>query len=155
MLSINSELRYEITSTNVSIPKFTAVSFTLSRSMGLVAVVEAKMLYWTSGVTRYHHLRNEDIRGPYRVAPIVEKLEKRRLRWCGHINCADENSLANVDLNIKDDGKQSKGYLKQRLIDTVNSDLESSQIHSNQAHDPAKCCNWLRYSYPISKHDKD
>ncbi|CAD7083972.1 unnamed protein product [Hermetia illucens] len=39
-----------------------------------LAVMETKMLRWTSGVTRFDHIRNEDIRDRYRVAQIVEKL---------------------------------------------------------------------------------
>lgn len=44
----------------------------------------------------HDHIRKEDIRGRYRVEPIVVKLRERRLRWYGHIVCADEDSLARI-----------------------------------------------------------
>ena len=44
-----------------------------------LAVMETKMWRWTSGVTRFDHIRNEDIRDQYEAAAIVEKLRERRL----------------------------------------------------------------------------
>lgn len=48
-------------------------------------VNEMKMLRWAGGVTRLDKVRNEYIRGSFKVAPIHEKLKKTRLRWYGHI----------------------------------------------------------------------
>lgn len=43
-----------------------------------------------------HH---EDIPDRYRVAPFVETLLERALRWYGHVIRPDETSLAEIRLN--------------------------------------------------------
>ncbi|EYC36533.1 hypothetical protein Y032_0886g2861 [Ancylostoma ceylanicum] len=50
-----------------------------------LGVMEARMLRWASGITRLDHIRNEDIRKRYGVAPIQEKMREQRLRWLGHV----------------------------------------------------------------------
>ncbi|CAD7076713.1 unnamed protein product [Hermetia illucens] len=100
--------------------------------------METKMLRWTSGVTRLDHIRNEDIRDRYGVAPIVEKLRERHLRWYGQAIRANENSLAKIGLNIEVDGKRPKGRPKQRWLDTLDGDLKASRLHPDQAFDRAK-----------------
>ncbi|CAH2234485.1 jg1627 [Pararge aegeria aegeria] len=44
-----------------------------------------KMLRWAAGVTRLDKVRNEYIRGSYKVTHITDKLTKGRLRWYGHV----------------------------------------------------------------------
>ncbi|CAH2210124.1 jg25442, partial [Pararge aegeria aegeria] len=46
-------------------------------------VNEMKMLRWAPGVTRLDKVRNEYIRGSYKVAHITDKMTEGRLRWYG------------------------------------------------------------------------
>ena len=119
-----------------------------------LVVMETKMLRWTSGVTRLDHIRNEDIRDRYGVAPIVEKLRERRLRWYGHAIRANENSLAKIGLNIEVDGKRPKGRPKQRWLDTLDGDLKASRLHPDQAFDRAKWRSRSRRADPACERDK-
>lgn len=80
------------------------------------------MFRWTSGVIRLDPNRNEDTRNWFRVALIVEKLWKRRLRWYSYVIRANESILAKIGLNIKVDGERPKDRPKQRLLDV---DLEA------------------------------
>ncbi|XP_059049461.1 uncharacterized protein LOC131844564 [Achroia grisella] len=58
------------------------------------------MLKWSGGVTRLDKVRNEYIRGSFRVAPIVEKVRESRLRWYGHIQRRENNYVVKKVLKI-------------------------------------------------------
>ncbi|XP_059048811.1 uncharacterized protein LOC131844043 [Achroia grisella] len=61
---------------------------------------EMKMLRWSSGVTRLDRVRNEYIRGSFKVAPITEKLTESRLRWYGHVMRSDEDYVVKKGLKL-------------------------------------------------------
>ncbi|XP_063545740.1 uncharacterized protein LOC134753731 [Cydia strobilella] len=50
-----------------------------------VHTTEMKMLRWAGGVTLADRVRNEHIRGSFKIRPIEEKLSETRLRWYGHV----------------------------------------------------------------------
>ncbi|CAD6198992.1 unnamed protein product [Caenorhabditis auriculariae] len=66
-----------------------------------LAVMETTMLRWTAGVTRLDHVKNEDIRKRFGVAPIREKLRENRLRWFGHVLRADLTSIAKTSHTLE------------------------------------------------------
>ncbi|VDO65718.1 unnamed protein product [Heligmosomoides polygyrus] len=55
--------------------------------------MKTKMLRWTAGVTRLDRLRNDTIRQRFGVAPISDKLPEARLRWYGHVLCANDDTV--------------------------------------------------------------
>ena len=118
-----------------------------------LAVMETKMLRWISGVTRFDHVRNDDIRQRYGVAPITEKLREARLRWYGHVLRADDNSLAQIGLNIDIPGKRPKGRPRQRWLDTLHADLQAARLHPDQAFDREKWRTRSRRADPATKRD--
>ncbi|XP_063540748.1 uncharacterized protein LOC134749662 [Cydia strobilella] len=61
---------------------------------------EMKMLRWAGGVTRLDRIRNEHVRGTFRVAPIIDKVKESRLRWHGHIMRQDDRFPVKSVLNI-------------------------------------------------------
>lgn len=63
---------------------------------------EMKMLRWAGGVTRLDKIKNEYIRGSFKVAPIVEKVKESRMRWYGHIHRRNGEHPVQKALDIKD-----------------------------------------------------
>ncbi|XP_047986492.1 uncharacterized protein LOC125226544 [Leguminivora glycinivorella] len=61
---------------------------------------EMKMLRWAGGVTRLDKVRNDYVRGSFKVAPIVEKVKESRLRWYGHIQRREDDDVVKKVLNI-------------------------------------------------------
>ncbi|KAG7296805.1 hypothetical protein JYU34_020747 [Plutella xylostella] len=69
-------------------------------------VAEMKMLRWAGGVTRLDKVRNEHIRGSFKVAPIAEKLKETRLRWFGHVMRREDDYAVKKAMHIP---SQSRG----------------------------------------------
>ncbi|CAG4946044.1 unnamed protein product [Parnassius apollo] len=46
---------------------------------------EMRMLRWEGGVTLKDKVRNEHVRGSFKVTPITDKITESRLRWYGHV----------------------------------------------------------------------
>ncbi|XP_061708627.1 uncharacterized protein LOC133518879 [Cydia pomonella] len=61
---------------------------------------EMRMLRWSAGVTLLDKVRNIHIRGSCKVAPIIDKVKERRLRWYGHILCRPTDHMVNVALSL-------------------------------------------------------
>lgn len=69
----------------------------LSRKM---TTTENKMLRITAGVTLFDHVESRHIRGSLRIRePIVEAMEKKRLRWYGHIKRREDTHLVVESIN--------------------------------------------------------
>ncbi|KIH47305.1 hypothetical protein ANCDUO_22637 [Ancylostoma duodenale] len=64
-----------------------------------------KMLRWIAGITRLDHICNEDIRQRFGVASVAEKPCANRLRWFGHVSCADNDSFCKISFNLGVVGK--------------------------------------------------
>ncbi|VDP06475.1 unnamed protein product [Heligmosomoides polygyrus] len=83
-----------------------------------LSVVEAKMLRWTAGFTRLDRVRNDTIRQRFGVATIADKLREARLRWCGHVLRANDDTVCKIDLNLEVPRKRPRGRPKQHWLDT-------------------------------------
>ncbi|KIH61602.1 hypothetical protein ANCDUO_08123 [Ancylostoma duodenale] len=62
--------------------------------------MEIEMLRWMAGIERLDHIWNEDIRQHFGVAPITDKLRETRLRWFGHVLCADSDSVCKIGFRL-------------------------------------------------------
>ncbi|XP_047543303.1 uncharacterized protein LOC125075640 [Vanessa atalanta] len=69
---------------------------------------EMKMLRWSGGVTRLDKIKNEYIRGSFKVAPISDKLTESRLRWYGHVMRRDEDHVVRKALKLPEQ-KRGRG----------------------------------------------
>lgn len=69
---------------------------------------EMKMLRWSGGVTRLDKVRNEYIRGSFKVAPIHNKLTENRLRWYGHVMRRPEEHVVKTALSLPEN-KRGRG----------------------------------------------
>ncbi|CAD6198523.1 unnamed protein product [Caenorhabditis auriculariae] len=119
-----------------------------------LAVMETTMLRWTAGVKRLDHVKNEDIRKRFGVAPIREKLRENRLRWFGHVLRADPTSIAKTSHTLEVDGKRPRGRPKRRWMDTLNEDLKETKLHPDQAADRTKWRQRSRKTDPATERDR-
>ncbi|CAG5046622.1 unnamed protein product [Parnassius apollo] len=71
-------------------------------------VTEKKMLRWSGGVSRTDKIRNDYIRGSFKVAMVHEKLRENRLRWYGHVMRRDDDHMTKKVMNIEE-GKKGRG----------------------------------------------
>lgn len=53
---------------------------TNKQHMNKLHSTEMRMLRWSAGTTLLDKIRNEYIRGSFKVAPIMDKIKERRLR---------------------------------------------------------------------------
>ncbi|KIH66617.1 hypothetical protein ANCDUO_03055 [Ancylostoma duodenale] len=94
-----------------------------------MSVMEMRMLRWMAGVTHLDCICNQDIRQRYGVAAIVDKLHEARLRWFGHVLCAEGDKTCGIGFDVEVAGKLPKGRPKQLWLDTLHADLKQARIH--------------------------
>ncbi|XP_049884352.1 uncharacterized protein LOC126379585 [Pectinophora gossypiella] len=82
-----------------------------------------RMLRWSAGVTLLDKIRNEYIRGSYKIAPIVDKLQEKRMRWYGHVMRRPEDHIVRTALNIPT-SKRGRGRPPATWLTTVQKDLK-------------------------------
>lgn len=56
---------------------------------------------WAGGVSRTDRIRNEYIRGTFKIAQIQEKFRENRLRWYGHVMRRDH--VTKGEMNIEEE----------------------------------------------------
>ncbi len=100
------------------------------------------MLRWSLGITRLDRVPNATIRMVMGVAPIQEKIRKKRLRWFGHVRRSVDGSVVKTALELQVDGNRGRGRPRMRwLQDNIRKDLEKANLTELDALDRAK---WRR-----------
>ena len=61
-----------------------------SKTESKLQVTEMRGLRLIKGVTRRDRMRNLDIRQEFKIVPLLEDIERSRLRWYGHVMSMDE-----------------------------------------------------------------
>lgn len=89
-------------------------------------VNEMKMLRWAGGVTRLDRIRNEYVRGSFKVAPIQDKLLESRLRWYGHTRRGNDH-IVNIALSLPERPRGS-GRPKSTWCSNIRNDLKNLNI---------------------------
>ncbi|EYB83791.1 hypothetical protein Y032_0329g2667 [Ancylostoma ceylanicum] len=116
--------------------------------------MEMKILRWMTGVTRYDHICNKDIRHRFGIATMADKLGEARLRQYGNFFRADNATVCKIALILDVPFKRPKGRPKQRWIDTFHSDLKLAGIHPDQGDDRAKWRQRISKADPVITRDK-
>lgn len=90
-------------------------------------VAEMKMLRWAGGVTMLDKVRNDHIRGTFKIKPIVEKIAESRLRWYGHVMRRPAEHMTREVMEI---GTSSRRPGRPRLswMTLVNNDMRRAQV---------------------------
>lgn len=120
----------------------------------MIHCMEMKMLRWSLGHTRMDKIRNEAIREKMQVAPITEKLQESRLRWFGHVQRRDPDTVSKRAFDLKVDGKRPRGKPKRRWMDVVQKDIKDNGLSLEDAQDRAKWRRSTMKADPATKRDK-
>lgn len=77
-------------------------------------------------------IRNQYIRGSFKVAQIADKVVEKRLRWYGHVQRRPEDHMVKLALQIPKT-KRKRGRLPATWLTTVQKDLKTFDIDANLA----------------------
>ena len=78
-----------------------------------------KMLRFAVGVTRKDKIKNEYIRGIFKVEWLGKKMRESRLRWYGHVMRRDQEYVRRKMMEMKLTGKRKRGRPKRRFLDVL------------------------------------
>ena len=84
---------------------------------------EMRVLRLIKGVTRKDKIRNTSIRADLNATPLLEEIERIKLRWYGHVMRMTEEKKPKKYLLWKPDGKRPVGRPRKRWIEGVQSAL--------------------------------
>ncbi|KFD62148.1 hypothetical protein M514_25633 [Trichuris suis] len=114
-----------------------------------LSVMETTMLRRTIGISKLEHTPNETVRLSMGVAPIVDKVREKRLRWFGHVLRREDNHPAKrLLLHTEIEGKRPRGRPKLRWMDKVHTDLKQLRLIPDEALDRCKWKNSTRAADP-------
>lgn len=99
-----------------------------------VHVNEIKMLRWAGGVTRVDRVRNELIRGSFKVTPITDKMTESRLRWYGHVMRRDDDHVVKIALKLPEP-KRGRGRPPSTWWSNIERDLKKAQLPKQTTQD--------------------
>ncbi|XP_063629446.1 uncharacterized protein LOC134800816 [Cydia splendana] len=92
-----------------------------------IHVTEMKMLRWAGGVTRLDRIRNEYIRGTFKVIKFEDKLRENRLRWYGHVMRRDQDHMTRAVMQIEE-MKRGRGRPAATWKSTIEKDLKANNV---------------------------
>ncbi|XP_047989241.1 uncharacterized protein LOC125228628 [Leguminivora glycinivorella] len=93
---------------------------------------EMKMLRWSGGVTLKDRVRNEYIRGTFKVACITDKLQENRLRWYGHVMRRNKEHMTRVVMEIEEP-KRGPGRRPTTWMGTISKDMKTTDLKPETA----------------------
>jgi hypothetical protein len=114
----------------------------------MLHAMEMRMLRWAHGVTRLDHIRNDEIRQAFKVAPIQQKMREARLRWFGHVARASGDSVAGRALEINPEGRRRRGRPRKRWQDCLREDMRVVGLRPEDAADRDRWRAGCRMAYP-------
>ena len=86
------------------------------------------------GVTRWDRIRNEEIRRRAGIEEThAEKVDRRVLRWFGHVERMDEGRWPRKVKAAKVEGRQGRGTPRFNLLDGVKKTLALSEVGLQEA----------------------
>ena len=100
------------------------------------------------GVSLLEHRRNEEILEEAKVEHIATVMRWRRLEWSGHVKRRDETENIRAVVEMKMEGKRSRGRPKLRWKDTVRRDMKEWSIREEWATDRERWKSLCKTRYP-------
>ena len=101
--------------------------WTLTKRLELqITTADMKVIRMIQGVTRWDRKRNEDLHKQSNMLPIVQVINKNKLRWFGHVMRREEDSTL-VVMKLKMKGKRPRGRPRLRWLDNIASHLKGNK----------------------------
>ena len=85
---------------------------------------EMRVLRMIKGVTRREKIRNTIIRRELNVTSLLEEVERKQLRWYGHVMRMEDGKKAKKYLNWKPEGKRPVGRPRKRWMEGIKAAIE-------------------------------
>jgi hypothetical protein len=98
-------------------------------------VTEMKMLRLACGHTRMVKIKNNDIRNKMKVLEMHRKIQKKRLRWYGHIQRREEEFVTMRVLKMEVEGKRAGERPRRRWMECVKEDMAEKKLKTHDAAD--------------------
>ena len=115
-----------------------------------IKVTQMKMLRFAMGVTRNDKIRNEYIRGTFKVKRLKMKLREGILRWYGHVMKRDQEYVGRRVIELKLLEKRKRGRPKRSFMDAVKEDMGKSVRRKWTLDTELFLCIYLFTEYRIS-----
>ena len=111
-----------------------------TRTEPKLQAAEMRVLRTIKGVTRKDRIRNTTIRAELHVPPLLEEIERTRLRWYGYVMRMKEDKKPKRYLMWKPEGKRPVGWPRKRWIEGVEAALGNSgtsvqEVETNKKYD--------------------
>ncbi|VDM76413.1 unnamed protein product [Strongylus vulgaris] len=85
------------------------------------SVMEKRMLRWILGNTLLDYVYNDEVRARMKVAPIVKKMQEKRLPRYRHVSRRDENHITRMAMSLEVAGKRPRERAKMRWMDRIRA----------------------------------
>ena len=108
-------------------------------------VAELKMLRSACGHTRLDHVENEDIRKRVKVTEVHKKVQKKRLRWYGHVQRREGDHVTRRTLEMELEGRRPS----RRWMDCVLEDFAVRRLRRRDFADRERWKKVTKNSDPI------
>ena len=114
----------------LSVLLYNSETWTMKESTkNYVRVFEMGCLRKILGISRRDHIRNSDIRSTLNIQlDVVQKIQRRRLKYLGHVTRMEGNRFPNVALYGQVQGQRERGRPKKRWIDNVREDCAEMSL---------------------------
>ena len=96
---------------------------------------EMRVLRLIKGVTRRNHIRNTTIRSEMKVEPLLQTVERSRLRWYGHVMRMTHDRHAKKYLTWRLVGKRPVGRPRKRWVEGVDAALRRRETSLREVED--------------------
>lgn len=103
------------------------------RQKSKLQAMEMRYLRLVRGITRRDRVRNKEVREHLNVEPLQVKIEKRKLRWFGHIVRMRESRQVKNIWNARPQGKRRRGRPMQTWNESVEKILRRGNIKWSEA----------------------
>ena len=91
-----------------------------------IEMCEMKCLHKAANKTRRDKIRNEDIRKTVGVSPIMDYVNKQRVKWFGHLMRLPTEQPALRAYRAGSSGTRAKGRPRKRWIDDMKAVFKNS-----------------------------
>ena len=84
-----------------------------------VTAAEMKFLRRITNKTRRDHERNNKIRDDLKVTPLIQEIEKKQLKWYGHMKRMDKERIPRKCWEARMEGRKGRGRPRTSWLDSI------------------------------------